>query len=297
MSALNAVLRPSLLALALLGSPIAGFGDDTPEPEGERFLVELLLISFGDLPALTDLPAAGGRAEAERMLFRAITGGADVEAPQDLSGGTLAPPAPEPGMTERTRAEPSPPADRPAEPRDLPAGSPRPVPRAAVRPSPEDDGPPRPPAGGDRLWESLRSHPSATVLAAPRVLVTGGATATIQTMTRQTFQYLEPQGEDAFRLVTTSPKELGVEITVTVLRGEGGGDVFRLAPLEAKSTTMDGREPIPGVNLDAGRPIINSRSVRIETRVSAGQVRLIPLPSEGRLTAVALRVSELPAER
>jgi hypothetical protein len=59
--------------------------------------------------------------------------------------------------------------------------------------------------------------------------------------------------------------------------------------LEIETTTLDGREPVKGLDLDAGKPIIASRSLKTTVRMILGVTRIIPIPS-GPETEAALLV-------
>jgi hypothetical protein len=57
--------------------------------------------------------------------------------------------------------------------------------------------------------------------------------------------------------------------------------------LEIETTTLDGREPVKGLDLDAGKPIIASRSLKTTVRLNLGVTRAFPIQS-GPATEAAL---------
>ncbi|HET6880736.1 MAG TPA: hypothetical protein VFI31_11310, partial [Pirellulales bacterium] len=56
--------------------------------------------------------------------------------------------------------------------------------------------------------------------------------------------------------------------------------------------TLDGREPITGLDLDAGKPIISKRSVETTARCVLGTPRCVPISTiPGRQTVLLVRIS------
>ena len=176
-----------------------------------------------------------------------------------------------------------------------------PEPAAAVNPRQEDalraESPPR--AENHGLWDQLTREPGVSVISAPRATVYSDIPATFEIQASRTFDYLEALGHGKFEAKRSPPSALGMKFRLGVQPVEGDENSVELAPLEIQSTTLDGREPVEGLDLDVGKPIIATRSLKTTARVKLGAVRIIAIPSGPKTeAAIMLRVTrmELPAE-
>jgi hypothetical protein len=185
-------------------------------------------------------------------------------------------------VAEATRADADLPAPDGAEGRILPA----PLPSAAE-------------PGELSLRDRLASHADVDILSAPKVTVFEEQEATIYMATQEIFDYLVPLEDGKFEARNTEPLELGIRISFAVTPTEDAGAVV-LSPLQIEVTSLDGREPVKGLDLEAGKPIVSSRSLKTTVPLRLGEDRLLPIPSgPERKAAVILRVErmELEAER
>lgn len=66
------------------------------------------------------------------------------------------------------------------------------------------------------------------------------------------------------------------------------------------SSALDGREPVEGLDLDVGKPIVATRSLKTTATMKLGATREIAIPSGPKTQAVLLlRINrrELPEEK
>ncbi|MCA9254501.1 MAG: hypothetical protein KDA33_02640 [Phycisphaerales bacterium] len=130
-------------------------------------------------------------------------------------------------------------------------------------------------------------------LAAPRLLVNSGQTASFCSGSER--QYLEKDG-DCLRLRSTAQDESdpifgmaeGTSLEVCATLQDDG--VIRIEPFVFQYRFMVGREPIEGVALDVGRPIIRTRrmSTSLVMRQRATAVFAFPRDSEDEPLILAL---------
>ena len=143
----------------------------------------------------------------------------------------------------------------------------------------------------ENLWQFGEHDADAKTLAAPTIITTEDTAAIFLIKNKKTFDYLVPEGKQ-FRSVTTPPQELGLTVECTVRTVSGEPDVVELAPLKISQATLDGREPIAGLDLDVGKPIISKRTVETTARCLLGQARYVPIATtQGRQALLLVRVS------
>jgi hypothetical protein len=59
-------------------------------------------------------------------------------------------------------------------------------------------------------------------------------------------------------------------------------------------TLLDGHEPVEGLDLEVGKPIIATRSLKTTAKMKLGATRLIPIPSGPKTqAALLLRISRI----
>ncbi len=149
----------------------------------------------------------------------------------------------------------------------------------------------------DDIWVTVSQDPHLKTILAPRMLVPAKRSATVEVRNPQTFSYLEPLGNDNFRLRRTEKEKLGMRFTVKVQPVEGEADCVD-SSFDFETTTLDGREPVKGLDLDVGKPIIASRNLRSTARVDLGTTRLIPIPSDPSTeAALLLRIKRYEPEK
>jgi hypothetical protein len=90
---------------------------------------------------------------------------------------------------------------------------------------------------------------------------------------------------------------LGLKVDLTPRAVPSDPELINIAPLKISFTTVDGREPIPGVDLEIGKPVISTRTLETSfTLVDGGDAIGIVLPGpEGRQPILFLTVHRVAA--
>lgn len=142
------------------------------------------------------------------------------------------------------------------------------------------------------VWNLDDHYPGLITLAEPALITVENRPASFSVRNKKSFQYLVPDGSDRFRMLKTPPHELGITVELTIRTIPGEPDAVELAPLKISQATLDGREPIAGLDLDVGKPIISKRSVETTARCVLGTPRCVPISTiPGRQTLLLVRVS------
>ena len=114
------------------------------------------------------------------------------------------------------------------------------------------------------LWDSTNS---ISLMTAPRIRVRNGEVAEIRVESVQKLEYFERRSDDLFELKRMSePTGLGILMILTL---EKDGRI-RLN-LEIVLRSVEKREPVPGVTLQVGRPILQTREHKAELLVRPGK--------------------------
>src|SRR5262249_37847929 len=127
------------------------------------------------------------------------------------------------------------------------------------------------------------------------------ASVQIGTEVARPLQYLVRTGARTFELREfAGAPALGISIQMTAQAGDAAGQI-EISPLKVTMTTMDGRERVPGLELEVGKPIISTRSLETTmTVIDGSEVNGIAMPGPaGRqpvLFLSARRVKETPGE-
>jgi hypothetical protein len=146
----------------------------------------------------------------------------------------------------------------------------------------------------DDLLDEVQKNPGVSVLAAPKLAVVAGRSGVIQIQTEQVFTYLEPLGEGKFQAKHTTPTELGMKFVLGVKPVTGDAQAVQVSPLEIELAVLDGREPVEGLDLDVGKPIIATRSLKTTAKLKLGDKRIIPIPSgPTKHAALLLRINRI----
>lgn len=142
------------------------------------------------------------------------------------------------------------------------------------------------------LWTIGEHDPDATTLAEPEIVTIENRPAMFAVSNKKSFDYLVAEAGNRFRPEKTPPHELGLTVECTVRSVVGEPDVIELTPLKISQATLDGREPIAGLDLDVGKPIISKRSVETTARCVLGQARCVPIATTpDRQALLLVRVS------
>lgn len=144
----------------------------------------------------------------------------------------------------------------------------------------------------DDLWDEVLP-PGTTRIAAPRIRVVDGP-ATLQIQSEQKFTYFVPVGEGRYEAEQTAAQVLGMIVSLHLQPVEDMKEYVDLNPISIEVSSLDGREPIEGLDLDVGKPIVASRSLKTTARMKLGATRIIEIPSGPKTQAVLLlRVSRM----
>jgi hypothetical protein len=142
----------------------------------------------------------------------------------------------------------------------------------------------------DELWVCASMDvPGITTVAAPKLVTRTGQPVTLSIQTSSRFSYLEPLGDDKYQAKYSPVQELGMKVVVALQPVAGDDTSVDVSPLEIEVTALDGREPVEGLDLEVGKPIISTRSLKTTAKMKLGATRLIAIPS-GPKTQAALLV-------
>src|SRR5262245_49550507 len=117
------------------------------------------------------------------------------------------------------------------------------------------------------LWDDSSRRSGITVVAAPKVTLDPKQPVTVQIQTEAIFTYLVPLGSGKFEAKQSDVHELGMKFTMQVEPVDGDDEFVDVAPLEIHITSLDGREPVEGLDLDVGKPIVATRSLKTSAKV------------------------------
>jgi hypothetical protein len=146
------------------------------------------------------------------------------------------------------------------------------------------------------VWDFSSNDPRARTIMAPRLTMRAKQSGFMAVENPQSFAYLEPFGNDDYHLKRTDIKKLGMKFTVEP-RPVANDEKCVEVSLDIETTTLDGREAVEGLDLDVGKPIVATRSLKTTAKMKLGVTRIIAIPSGPATQAVLmLRVKrfELP---
>ena len=148
-------------------------------------------------------------------------------------------------------------------------------------------------ASGEKwTWDGIVKPPEnkrIQTLSSPRVVVACGNAFEIQIVSRPEIEYFEKRPDGLFELKKLS-EETGLRISPRVIRTES--DRIRLENLAIRLRSIESREPIEGLGLDVGRPIIKAFEATMTVQVEPKKYYGILLGTEGYgFLLVRLRVS------
>jgi hypothetical protein len=171
-------------------------------------------------------------------------------------------------------------------------------PRDSVSIESDSMGPGRlPPPEWVALRKRIQANPDLRILSQPMLLVLDEHEAAVHVASQQVFEYLVPIGDGKFEVRKTEPQELGIRLTFVVNPADDPEAVV-LSPVQIEVTSLDGREPVNGLGLDVGKPIISTRSIETSVPLRFGEERTVPIPSgPTQAAAVILRVERVEFER
>ena len=135
------------------------------------------------------------------------------------------------------------------------------------------------------------------VLASPTLVTTAGRAANFSAKSPRKVQYFQRLKPDRFeasdgRFVLKDEKvETGISVKATVQPADDGH--VRLKPLTVSVTAIKGREPIPGVTLPVGKPVLTTTSISTSVLAKLGKSSVISIDSpRGGRVLISVRVSQ-----
>lgn len=129
------------------------------------------------------------------------------------------------------------------------------------------------------------------VLSRPQVRTLLDHSATIQVGQHVATAYFIQTGPNTFEQREAPKSPVGVVIEFLPKAVPENPELIEIAPLKISTTTIDGREPLPGVRLDVGKPIIVTRSLDVSLTVGSGEPNAILMPGPPGKQAVLLFVA------
>ncbi len=152
------------------------------------------------------------------------------------------------------------------------------------------------------FFSRIRKSTSARVLTRPQIRTLAGQVAEISSRSSKSSKipYLVLKDKDTFELRQMDLETpLGFNMSLTAREG-GNPDQIAISPLKLSMTIMEGREPIPDVDLDVGKPIVSTRTLETSITVfESPRVYAIAIPGLPNQQAVVLfcaqRVKAKPA--
>lgn len=123
-------------------------------------------------------------------------------------------------------------------------------------------------------WDGKKQPPSDTrvtrveIIASPRVMVCSNNSFEISVGSQQPLEYFEKRPDGLFELKRLD-EETGLTIKANV--AEGDRDRIILRDLTIRLRSIEGREPIEGVSLDVGQPIVGVRELLTTIAVHPGR--------------------------
>lgn len=152
--------------------------------------------------------------------------------------------------------------------------------------------------GGDpeSLSSMLRiaaTYAEVDILSRPQIRALLGQSAKVHIGAEQPrISYLVRTGTKSFEVRESAGESpLGLTIDLTA-RAVDDSDKIEISPLSISTTTLDGREPVPGLDLDVGKPIVSTRTLKTSmTLVDGADSSGIALPGPpGRQPVLFLSV-------
>jgi hypothetical protein len=144
-------------------------------------------------------------------------------------------------------------------------------------------------ASAKDLLQVLSRHAQLTGVTGPKLTTRLGHRTGLKMglgVTNFQLHYMVRTGEKTFELQSLPAGDrnsLGLEIDLTPRAVPNDPELITLSPLKVTFATVDGHEPVPGVELEIGKPIISTRKLETSLTVEDGDGVAIMLPGpEGR---------------
>jgi hypothetical protein len=111
---------------------------------------------------------------------------------------------------------------------------------------------------GTLLWNDAENPPAGSALeliSSPRMVVVPGKKVIVNS--GSCLEYFSPGTDGSYRHGITGPDESpGLRLGATVTAHEEAADRYAILDVELRLAVLEGREDLPGINLDVGPPLI-----------------------------------------
>lgn len=129
------------------------------------------------------------------------------------------------------------------------------------------------------------------VLASPIFLIVPNRIATVNAKSPRKIQYLKQIKTGVF---TLEEEKVTTGVTIKAAVQDAGKGKFRLKPLSVSVTAIKGREPIEGVKLDVGKPIVTTTSIQTSLAGKLGKASVISIDSpRGGRVLISVKVIDV----
>ena len=143
-------------------------------------------------------------------------------------------------------------------------------------------------------WDEKRAPTNPTQAsrqASPVILSLPGQEVTMSIGGVETFQYMRRVEADRFELATI---DLSVGITAKLKLEQSRGGRVRLAPFKLTIASVQGRQPIEGVDLNIGVPLVSKQEAVNKLTLELGRPYGIQWMTDGQgVLLITLKVSEV----
>jgi hypothetical protein len=126
--------------------------------------------------------------------------------------------------------------------------------------------------------QAMKPPAGAKLISAPKITVLPSETATIEISSLQTFTYLESAEAGRYAAKRSEPKKLGMNIKLKA-DPSAEDESTVLCRLECEVSALVGREPVKGLDLDVGKPIVSTWSLKTTSATKLGALSQVYLPS------------------
>jgi len=139
-------------------------------------------------------------------------------------------------------------------------------------------------ASAKDLLEVLSRHAQLTGVIGPKLRTRLGRTTGLKMgfgVTSTQLHYMVRTGEKTFELQSLPAEalnSLGLTIDLIPQAVPNDPELIAISPLKVTFATVDGHEPVPGVELEIGKPVISTRKLETSLIVVYGDAMCIVLP-------------------
>ena len=127
---------------------------------------------------------------------------------------------------------------------------------------------------GNLVTTPDKTTPPWKIIGAPKIVSAINQDAEISV--GRPIAFLEKGGSDCLQLKYAPDAREGLTLKLRAERIDARES--RFSSIEVKVSQVTGRQPVDGVPLDVGRPIIDTRETSLSLTIAVDQIAVIPLP-------------------